>query len=40
MHAGLSFGEFKSPRLLIYFVFIHAGLFYGKELNDKLPGRQ
>lgn len=28
MHAGLSFSEFKSIRLLIYFVFICAGLFY------------
>lgn len=28
MHAGLSFSEFKSIRLLIYFVFICAKLFY------------
>lgn len=28
MHAGLSFSEFKSIQLLIYFSFIHVGLFY------------
>lgn len=28
VHAGLSFSEFKSIWLLIYFAFVHAGLFY------------
>lgn len=39
LHAGLSFSKLKSTLLLIYFVFIHAGLFYCKELNDRLPSR-
>lgn len=39
VHAGLSFSEFKSIRLLIYFVFIRAGLFYCQGLNDRFPGR-
>ena len=39
MHAGLSVSEFKSIRLLIYFVFICARLFYCQGLNDRLPGR-
>lgn len=39
MHAGLSFSEIKSIGLLIYFVFIRAGLFYCQRLNDRLPGR-
>lgn len=39
LHAGLSFSDFKSIQLLIYFVFIRAGLFYCQRLNDRLPGR-
>lgn len=39
MHAGLSFSEIKSIVLLIYSVFIRAGLFYCQRLNDRLPGR-